>query len=97
MAKISNKTKRILKYLDQGMRPRDVANKMHISVHDVYNARARHRSGSETGITSLPAAVKPERRLEPNLMVEYMATEETPIENVKPSIWQRIKRVFGWQ
>jgi hypothetical protein len=48
----------------------------------------------KTGIATLarPTVVEEKKqRLEPNLMVDYTTPQP------KPSIWQRIKRVLGWQ
>lgn len=113
---VSNKTKAILKYTEQGLTAKEISKKVKVPTQAVYNVQYRERQrstsktgssgiaaakkptqGMGTGITSLPTAPAPTRNFEPNLMVDYAPSKPTPIENVKPSIWQRIKRVLGWQ
>jgi len=97
--KPSANTRKILQYLDKGMRPKDIAKKMGIPVGRVYNARYYRNKRMETGISSLPPA-KAKPKLEPNVMVDYekiMEPAHKPATNEKPSLWKRLLGVFGWQ
>lgn len=104
---VSKQTKNIMKYTDQGMTANEIAKKLKIGVQAVHNVRYRERkkversmrgggiasvkrtNNAETGIVTLARtkAGKP-KSVEP---------APKPIEDVKPSIWARIKRVLTWR
>jgi hypothetical protein len=104
---VSNKTKAILKYTEQGLSAKDIAKKVKVSTQAVYNVqyKARQRSASKTGSSGIAAAKKPTQGMGTGITsLPTVATTPTipleltkPIVKTKPTLWQRIKQVFGWQ
>lgn len=107
---VSNRTKSILKYTSQGMPVKEVAKKLKVSPQVVYNTLFRARKRAESQVKHRPtkpnktgnsgiAAVKRTENVETGItaLAPKPTPQPAPIENTKPSIWQRIKRVLGWQ
>jgi len=103
---VSNKTKAILKYTEQGLTAKEIAKKVKVSTQAVYNVqyKARQRSASKTGSSGIAAAKKPTQGMGTGITSLPTAPAPTipleltkPIVKTKPTLWQRIKQVFGWQ
>lgn len=108
---VSKQTKNIMKYTDQGMTANEIAKKLKIGVQAVHNVRYRERkkversmrgggiasvkrtNNAETGIVTLA-----QTKNKPNVATpKSVEPAPKPIEDVKPSIWTRIKRVLTWR
>jgi hypothetical protein len=103
-------TKKIRSYLEQGVAPKDIAKKLKVSAQRVYNVQyqMRKRAGlvNQTGSSGIAAVKKPTNNVGTGItsLPTVTITPATkpleltiPIVKPKPTLWQRIKRVFGWQ
>lgn len=106
MARTKNKAHKIRTMLAKGKTVAEIIKATDATPSYVYAIKAKMRAvtpeATPTGSTGIAAVKRTSNvetgigkiRLEPG---SIMPTPRQPIENVKPSIWQRIKRVLGWQ
>lgn len=98
---VSSQTKAIRKYLSQGMAPKDVAKKVRVNRQTVYNVQYQMRKAGQlpTPTPTSTGIVTPKRPTEVETGIASLTTPKVDqsVDQPKPSIWQRIKRVLGWQ
>jgi len=95
---LSAQTKRIRKYLGQGVPPKDIANKLKVSRQAVYNVQYQLRKGDRVGVAASGiTAVKPTRKGS-GTGITLLSTGNAPSTTTKPepvqvkqTLWQRIK------
>lgn len=100
---LSAQTKKIHKYLDQGMPCKDIADKLRVSRQVVYNVqyqlRKRAREGSvASGIASVKPTPKKSGTGITSLPIRTAPTRNPTVPTIKPNpvqskptLWQRIK------
>lgn len=78
----SKKTNDIMKALNIGMKPKEVAEMMGIPIYHVYNAKSRYLA---------KAKAAPKKKRKP----AQKPVEVETFPPTRPSIWQRIKALFA--
>lgn len=100
---LSAQTKKIHKYLDQGMSYKNIADKLRIDRQVVYNVqyqlRKRAREGSvASGIASVKPTIKGSGTGIASLPIRTASASSSPVPTIKPepvqvkrTLWQRVK------
>lgn len=97
MRKKMTMTQKILRGLDKGQAPADIAKRLGCSVQNVYNARYRYRRDATPSVTQPTVTSSPIKRPRgrPRKNIDTSdggkVVVATPVVSVPPSLWQRIK------